>query len=741
MGTHGGLHGLIRSPILRRYGPLAFLVAWAVVTHPAWFLDLRPLTWGDWNFLRPETMQAWLASPQAWNRENGLGVLDYLNLDYYPQLVGLGLLSRSGISFAVAERLLYMWPAALLPLFGAYSLARHVGGNRIASVLAALVYGTNAYILVIQWQQLTIAVAYGLAPLAFLAYLQSLESRRLSWMLGTSLLLSITFLFDPRVAIIVAGLIAAWTVGRALRELARRVRHAAMNLSMPGGVVRPTDRHPDILREATASGQSHETAMGRIASSSWVPLGVVAGVTTALCAHWVVPLVLSGGSATQELLSGQPFGSYLNLNYAFLLNHPFWTGGFPAFFRDQPPVAVFAVFPILAFAALLVRRRVAVAAFALVGLLGLFLTKQTTAPFAEVYTWLFFNLPGFNLYREGSKFFLLVALAYVPLTALTVTHFAGRLPTMSRCRKLIALAVVAGLAAAVIVPAVPASNGQLGGLFAPVPVPGEYDLVSQVLLGNSTGNTFYRTFWWPSFERFGAHTTTVPALSGFDAAQTYLHTYLENPKDFRSLLNNTETAAILSLAAVRFVVVPYDPLGEIYPLLGPQSFFYGQVASQSWLRQLDLPGVHSAIFVNAFARPYVYGSSTPIDRLRIGDPTQALTTTQNVTFELQPEGATVDFPAPPAVQTIVLSERFDPGWQLVCPNGFRAAAQGVFGLTAFPTPGPTAQECRIEYDLQPGTNAGFVVSGVAYAVTVGVLGAGTILRYIRRRRTGSLNRP
>ncbi len=720
---------LVHNPKVLRYAPWILLAIWGLATHPAWFFDLRPLTWGDWNFLRPETMQAWLTVPQAWNRENGLGVLDYQNIAYYPQLLVLGFLAKAGVPFAVSERILFMWPAALLPLLGAYDLARRLNGSRLGSVLAALVYGTNAYILIIQWQQLTIAVVYGLAPWVLSVYLRVLESRHPVDMVKTAMLLSLCFVFEPRIAFIVAGLVAAATIAHAVRRAVLLYRLSS------GREVRVIGERNQADPDASTTGRpsAERRSVGRIllalARSLLTPFAVVAGLTAILCAYWIVPLLVSAGSAVPELITGQPFGNYLTLNYAFSLNHPFWDGAYPAFFRAQPPVPLFLVIPILAFSAVLLRRDPAIGAWALLALLGAFLTKQSSPPFPEFYNWLFFNLPGFELYREASKFFLVVSIAYVPLIAVTTTTLASRFPRLPPARKLVAAVLVAGLAAAVVLAAVPASNGQLGGLFAPVSVPNEYNQVSQVLLGNATGDTFYRTFWWPTFERFGAHTTRVPALSGIDAAQTYMHAFLENPRDFKGLFNNSETHAFLDLASVRFLVVPYDPLGEIYPYYGPQAFFVQQLKNLPWLQQLNLPGVQTAIFVNGQARPYVYGSSATIEGLQAGDPDQAVTMTTNVTFHVQDEGAVVELPLQSGTQTVILSERFDPGWQLTCTDGYRASAQSVFGLDAFPAPSPNSKTCTLGFGIQSLTVAAFAFSGTVSVIALG----STVIWHASRR--------
>ncbi|NCU42685.1 MAG: hypothetical protein EOM19_08355 [Candidatus Moranbacteria bacterium] len=50
--------------------------------------------------------------------------------------------------------------------------------------------------------------------------------------------------------------------------------------------------------------------------------------------------------------------------------------------------------------------------FALVALVGMLLGKQVSEPFPTLYNWLYETFPGFNAFREASKFYVLIALGY-----------------------------------------------------------------------------------------------------------------------------------------------------------------------------------------------------------------------------------------------------------------------------------------------------------------------------------------
>jgi|GEM_PF-7061107 len=58
------------------------------------------------------------------------------------------------------------------------------------------------------------------------------------------------------------------------------------------------------------------------------------------------------------------------------------------------------------------RRRRYILFFAVLSVIGILLSKQVSDPFGNLYYWLYDNFPGFNAFREASKFYILIALGY-----------------------------------------------------------------------------------------------------------------------------------------------------------------------------------------------------------------------------------------------------------------------------------------------------------------------------------------
>src|SRR4030042_1446903 len=56
----------------------------------------------------------------------------------------------------------------------------------------------------------------------------------------------------------------------------------------------------------------------------------------------------------------------------------------------------------------------------LLGLTGAFLAKGAQEPFGRIYNLMFANIPGFILFRDPTKFYVLTALSYAVLIPLTI---------------------------------------------------------------------------------------------------------------------------------------------------------------------------------------------------------------------------------------------------------------------------------------------------------------------------------
>lgn len=231
-------------------------------------------------------------------------------------------------------------------------------------------------------------------------------------------------------------------------------------------------------------------------------------ITAVFHAYWWIPFIKNPSilstqfqGATSEAVKYLSFASFSN---AISLLHPNWPEnifGKVYFMRPE-----FLGIPILAFGAMLLKKlHPKIIFFAFLALIGAFLAKGSSEPLGGLYLWLFDHVPGFSLFRDATKFYLYVALAYAVLIPYVLEKLNKKL-------FVILFLVLWGFTIR------EAIAGNLTGTFKPIEVPAEYVKFKESDVA-----------WYPKKSRF--------SVSG---------------SDFQTLKN------------IRYVVVPADVRGEIF---------------------------------------------------------------------------------------------------------------------------------------------------------------------------------
>jgi hypothetical protein len=380
----------------------------------------------------------------VWDPTSGFGLKNFSGSNLDPIVALSAALARVGLSWNLSEKLLFFWPAVVLSAIGPWLFARRLLGSSRWAVLSAVLFASNTYILMVERQHLTVVVADALAPIVLLAFLEAVRGLSLRWALLCGLLLSAQAAFDVRIAYLTGGLALLYLAVLAITDARRGL----------------------VVRRGGLS----------------VVIAVVFALTQA---YWWLPFIAYHGDHGLPIASA-PWLAFMRLVHGITAVHPFWTGAQLVDFHVAPLNPIYFVLPLFAFVPLLVRRKLSpeVLWLALAALAAAFLIKQTNPPFGQVYTWMFERVPGWNLFREASKLFLIVALAYsvlIPmgLRMLLQTHpkVGGRAPWM----KLMALV---GLACAAIVGGgalIPLAAGELGVATVPTPMPRSFETVATLI--------------------------------------------------------------------------------------------------------------------------------------------------------------------------------------------------------------------------------------------------------------------
>jgi len=349
-----------------------------------WF-KFQPLSAGDWPFLFAETIKSFSFLPASWSYVySGIGGSNYsAGLGFFFELTSK-ILNKFAVPWFLTERLIWFWPFLLLTLYSSWSLSKTLfPKERMIRFLSPLIYLFNSYILMlVGGGQMGVALAYSLAPLVFALFIKIVQKPRVKQKLATGLVLALQFLFDPRIMLITLLMVLFYAIFQ------------------------------------------YRLSLKKYLKMFFLPFLLVVGFHS----FWLLPTFLIKGAILPRghgNVGWVGFFSFADFSDTLGLLHPNWPENiFGKTYLMRPE---FLIFPILAFGSLLFLNKkksknsqlenLKICNFALLALLGAFLAKGTNPPFGQVYAWLFEKIPGMRLFRDPTKFYIMVSLAYSNLIA------------------------------------------------------------------------------------------------------------------------------------------------------------------------------------------------------------------------------------------------------------------------------------------------------------------------------------
>ncbi|MCL4418191.1 MAG: hypothetical protein M1365_16145 [Actinobacteria bacterium] len=284
------------------------------------------------------------------------------------------------------------------------------------------------------------------------------------------------------------------------------------------------------------------------------------------------------------------FFSFASFSQSLSLLHPNWPENiFGKIYFTKPE---FVLLPIIAFSSLFFlnfsakdnaekkNKKITILSFILMGLIGAFFSKGSNPPFGEIYYWMFNHIPGFIMFRDPTKWYLLIALSYSIIIPFTLSKFADKLSiskiTMFKKLSYLILVIFLLIWSFCIKEAI---LGKLNGTFKPNQIPKEYFKFKEYIQSKPT---YSATLWVPSIQRYGFNSKLYPAIdvSIFQNSGTKsLSEHLNDPKIKKMILGK----------GVRYVIIPYDSQKEIFIYDRKYSFqeyekVINEIRKISWLK-------------------------------------------------------------------------------------------------------------------------------------------------------------
>lgn len=536
---------ILKDFFLKNY-PLILLFVFVFIVYREWIIPKGYLTSGDWVFYFIEELKDFSGFPQLWQSFAGTGAVDLVPaFDVFKFLYSV--LSQF-VDYSLSERILYFWISLLFtPLFSFYFFSK-IFKQKAAVLISVFVYNFNTYYLLLSTGHITLMVAYSFLPIIFYYFKLTLERKKLAYVFITSFFLFLSSLYEPRITYITCLILFLYFI------------------------------YINFLEKYSFVELTKNTIF------AFLPFVI----TFSLSLFWLLPIVNVGNLTTNSLFVRQLFGNeFLNILYALTFFHPFWTGANPSIFLIQEIPLKLWIIPITAFIGLMLNKNnKLIVFFGLLALVGILLTKQVAPPFTDIYLWLYNNLPGFNAFREASKFYIIIAFGYSVLLGAFIEYIwnmwkTGNIRVFS---KYILTIVIAFL---FLFNTKPFLLGEINSLFVQRSVPTDYLVVKDFINNQSE---FFRTLWVPTGSRWTVSTSNHPEVRTIDMINGDWDKVIKHKRNFNvregELINaffvSGQASKLLELSSVKYVFIPLEDT------INNDNFFldYGK-ARKDYIDQLD----------------------------------------------------------------------------------------------------------------------------------------------------------
>lgn len=497
-----------------------------LVIYHNWF-TVSEITGGDWWYLSPEMLSNYSIVPSLWSsQESLLGGTNpnYPFLSYSHFIIGL-FVNIFHIPWNIVSLVFYFLLFIFVSIFSICYLVKILfpKSSLIDLSLATLIYTTNTYILLVaSGGQMGIALSYGIAPLVLALFIKCINTTSFRNTVLFSLVLSIQILFDIRITYLTLFATGIYVL-----------------LAL-------------FLKYVTVS---------RVLQKVFV----IAIITIGIQAYWLIPFFafnlffIPGGVTSADAFN---FFSFATFENAIGLLHPNWPENI--FGKIQFMRPEFIMLPIAAFSVLIFKnlpeskKRFDIAIFFLVGvaLLGTFFSKGTNDPFNGVNLWVFENISGMNLFRDPTKFYLLIALSYAVLIPQTLSKISNLKLTSRKLAGWFAffqtiLPLLFILFWSILL--WPAISGNLSGTLEAGTIPHEYQELAAFLYKDPD---FYRTLGVPTHTRFRYQSEVHPIIN----ANTFFN--INDEEELVATISGKKE--LLAKLSVKYIVVPFDSEQELF---------------------------------------------------------------------------------------------------------------------------------------------------------------------------------
>jgi len=574
----------VKKPFNQNFSYIIILILFGILIHLQWFNPWSVLNDADWGFWYDESIRNLNVSFGSWVNMFGFGGP---NIQIYFNIFKItwSFLASLGLSFDIATKVTFLIPIAIGGFIFPYILVRRIIKDNFIAFVSALFYGTTTYFLLRQTAHIPVAFIYMMAPLFLYCFINTIENNKIINWIVFSLLNLIMIGYELRMVYILYWIILIyWVVFFQKKYL----------------------------------------------SINYIKNYIIYGIITLLFnLYWLLSTLQGSGNAIESTANRGLFGGFLfNIKRAITISEAAWTGSYPNmdFVPQAIPVYLFIVPIVILIGLILIRsskdknqKKLAIF-FGIVSLLGITLTTQQSPPFPDLYEWLYKNFPGFNLFREASKFYLITAIGYLGLLALSLKLIKDKLYKTKLEKLYFVLCVI--LISIFVYNTKPLINKEIRTMFVSKIIPEDYVKFKDKVLEE---NNHFRTFWTPTYSRYGFFNIKNSVVSNtsyfgdtqnifnFDQSKNIEYNLVEvYKKDYsNNLLDNSN---------IKYVVVPIRDIGNddnFFRFYGEQTnpnirdWYINELDKIDWLEKKDFGFQELVVYENKDYKDRIYLTQEP----------------------------------------------------------------------------------------------------------------------------------
>lgn len=372
---------------IAEHWPIGLLVLVSAIVYHRWlsfdiFLNV------DAHFYFSEASRDFLRY-STWNSQSYFGnnnvTLWMFGLTFFS-----GLFGWFGLDSNISDKFVILWPFVFLTPIFSYFFAKEVLKNKLGAFVGACVYSFNTYYIILNTQgHYGVSLSGTFAPLAMLFFWRYFERGKVKNLIASALTTLLIGAYDFRTVYILFFIL----------------------LFLPFWFL------------FAENGMERKKIFFK---RNFRPLVLFFSLLLLFNIFWVWPAITSESFLSNETVARDIMArNYsLDLRDTLTLFHPFWNGSEPGWFKNQPVSLYFWLIPIMVvISAFWARKNKNILFWFFIALIAIFVSKQDAEPLIGIYPWFHGHFPGFNAFREATKFYFAIALAY----SILIGYFAGRI--------------------------------------------------------------------------------------------------------------------------------------------------------------------------------------------------------------------------------------------------------------------------------------------------------------------------